>query len=192
MLCAAAYRVWNTAWWVQARAVSEEDSMRWISVVLFCGFLATGSAIGSQSPPALAMQPEPPSAIASAFCSPDTAAPPDGSPWASQDEFYERVTFNPGEIQVGSVGVREIMNPYADPPLGSGELVMTLVTLPAHTCILESRFYPSMIMTVTSGDISILVEHWPGKGDPPKASMVPGGIGVSMSIAADTPKPITS
>ncbi|MFN8662957.1 MAG: hypothetical protein U0075_13775 [Thermomicrobiales bacterium] len=166
--------------------------MRWKSAVLLCGFMANVIAVGSQSPPSLAMQVTPPSEIASAFCSPDTFEPPDGSPWAAQDKLYEKVSFNPGEKQVGSVGVRDIINPYADFEIGSGELVMTLVTLPKHTCILESRFYPSMVMTVTSGDISILVEHWPGTNDPPKAFVVPGGSGVPMPIALDTPTHLTA
>ena len=156
--------------------------MRWISAVLLCGFLAMVMAFASLSPPALAMQVESnlPSDAARAFC--------------PEEEDLERaapVTMAPEQEQSGSVAVREITNPYF-PASSSGTLVMTFVTLPPNTCILRSYFYPSMVMTVASGDISILVEHWPGVADYPKAYIDPSVIeplqtltpGVSTPIAA--------
>ncbi len=167
--------------------------MRWMSALLLCVLVASGLAVTTPSPPALAMQ-EPPSAAARAFCSE-----------AEEDWKYERVTFVPARVEVGTVLVRDLTNPYPDPtpdaanpnpaPLpDSGQLVMTLVTLPAHTCILGSQFYPSMVMTMTSGDISILVEHLPGLADAPKVTVARGGaasadvpIGAPASLSANDP-----
>jgi hypothetical protein len=138
------------------------------------------------------MQPEPPSAIASAFC-PEVAPDPLPALWATNDPGDERVIFAPGLEDAGSVDVRDIFDPYPTPAaLGSAKLVMTVVTLPAHTCILGSYYYPSMVTTMMSGGISILVEHWPGAADAPKATLIRGGNAFPEQFPIGSPAPLTS
>lgn len=169
--------------------------MRWISAVLLCGFMAMVMAFASQSPPALAMQvvPPQPSELARAFC--PAEAPPEPHPdlWAADDPGDERVIFAPILEDAGSVQVRDIVDPYPTPAaLGSGKLVMTVVTLPANTCILGSYYYPSMVTTMMSGNISILIEHWPGWADAPKATLIRGGNAFPEAFPIGSPAPLTS
>lgn len=156
--------------------------MRWMSALLFCGILAMVLAFASQSPPSLAMQETPtlPSATAIAFC-----------PEEEDLQHVAPVTMVPELDTAGSVPVREITNPYF-PASPTGTLVMTFVTLPPDTCILRSYFYPSMVMTVASGDISILVEHWPGVADAPEAYIVSGGDTAPQTLTIGNPTPVAA
>jgi hypothetical protein len=166
-----------------------------MSVVLFCGLMAMVMAFASQSPPSLAMQetPTPPSDLARSFCPLEAPAEPLPALWAKDDPHDQSVTFAPITDDAGAVVVRDIMNPYPTPPaLDSGTLVMTLVTLPAHTCIQGSYFYPSMVMTLTSGQISVLIEHWPGGADAPGATIVPGGNAFPDAFPIGTPTMMTA
>ena len=159
--------------------------MRRISAFLLCGLLALVLAFASQPPPSLALQTTPPSGAARAFC--PEVAPPDPLPatWAmdGRSAAIDPVIFTPTSEDAGVVVVRDIAVPFPTPgAIGSAALVTTVVTLPPHRCILGSYFYPSMIMTVTSGDISILVEHWPGGADAPEVVKIPLGNGQPTRI----------
>ncbi len=148
--------------------------MRWMPALLLCGCLATLSAVLIPAQQSLATQdaaPTPPSAIAAEFCPADQLIPVD------DDSVLE-----PKAEAVGAVPVTNIENPYEGGP-SSGKLVLTFVTLPPHSCILGSHFYPSMNMTVTSGQIDILIEHWPGVAAAPEAFLRRSDTATSEDVA---------
>jgi hypothetical protein len=119
--------------------------------------------------------PTPPSETATEFCDPDEMYPVDDT------SFLE-----PWDEAVGAVLVPNIENPDPAAP-DSGKLVLTVVTLLPDRCILGSMFYPSMIMTVRTGTINILVEHWPGLGAAPEASRIPSGTLLPQPITVNVP-----
>lgn len=156
--------------------------MRWLSALVLCGFLALAGAMATQAPPSFAMQEStPPSQTASDFC-PGAGNPPPLTKVANQDTSI----FIPAEEEPGAVQVRDIQNPVDTNP-DTGKLLLTFVTLQPNTCILGSYFYPAVNIRVTSGPISILIEHWPGAGDAPVAKKYAGGAGIPQTLAVDTP-----
>jgi hypothetical protein len=166
--------------------------MRWMSALFLCGFMAMVMAFAPESRPSLALEHIPPSSLARETFCPREAPDPLPALWATDGRLDQRVVFAPDEEQAGSAYVRDIISPYPDPAPDSGWLVLTVVTLPANTCIIESFFYPSMVMTVTSGNMSILVEHVPGVGNAPEVSIDSGGDGAAQSIAIDTPTAVAA
>ena len=124
--------------------------LRWnlVVIVCLCGFLALGVSLGSLAPRSvLAMQegsPTPPPDAASAFCP---------NPMGNNDE----TGFSPPTQTAGVLEVPGLKNPNPDEE-DSAKLRLTMITLQPDTCMLRSYFYPGVIVTVLSGEITLLVE----------------------------------
>ncbi len=157
--------------------------MRWMPALLLCGCLALVAAVAFQSPQSLAMQngsPTPPSDPARAFCPEDQEIP-----------FTDESIFEPTAAPAGSVSILNF--PVANPTPGAeqtGQLYLTNVTLPAHSCILGSYFFPGAVITVMSGQVEIFIEHWPGNGDPPVALLSNKGTPMPVRLGIGTPAPV--
>jgi hypothetical protein len=155
--------------------------LRWNLVVILCltGMLALGASLASPaSPSSLAMQdgsPTPPSEAASTFCP---------TPFAMDDESM----IEPEDPTMGVVLVPNIDNPYVpNDAADSAKMRLSLVTLPAGTCMLGSHFYPGAIVTVLSGDVEMLVEHWPGIEVAPVATLLRSGLAASEPVDTSAP-----
>lgn len=152
--------------------------MRWLPVLLLSGCLATVSTVALQSPHSLAMQATPPalSEAADTFC-----------PEAERFPLDDESMVQPTEPTAGVVQVVDLENPSPNEATESdnGTLLLSTVTLPGHSCILGSAFYPSVVIKVTSGTIHILIEHWPGLAAAPEAFITTGGDGPPEAFALD-------
>jgi len=122
------------------------------------------------------------SEAAEAFC-------PEGQRFDNSDESM----IQPVRPGVGAVQVVDLENPSDNEETESdnGTLLLSTITLPAHTCIVQSAFYPSVIIKVTSGTIRILIENWPGSAVTPDALISTGGISASVDLALDGTTDVT-
>jgi hypothetical protein len=119
------------------------------------------------------MQPPstPPSATATAFCPADEIIP------YVEETIDGEPIFKPIRETAGAAKVIDIENPNPDEAAetDAGTLLLSIVTLPPNRCILGSYFYPAVVITVTSGEIHLLIEHWPGVAAAPQALIVDEG-----------------
>jgi hypothetical protein len=151
----------------------EEGTMRWLSALLLCGFLALAAAVAQQSPPSLAMQgePTPPSTAARDFCPADQEIP-----------FDDDSPFDPLGAEVGAADAVDVeqatvaalapapADGTATPAPYQGKLRMNFITLAPGTCTLGSHYYPAALIAVMSGQIEIFVEPGP---DAPAGAPLP-------------------
>jgi hypothetical protein len=95
--------------------------------------------------------------------------------------FTENSIFVPLDETTSAVPGLVFENPSSDEAAESdtGKLLLTFVTLPANSCILGSYFYPAVNIRMLSGEITVLIEHWPGAGDAPVGSTTPAGGGIA-------------
>lgn len=173
--------------------------MRWLTVLLLCGFLAPISGAVVHSPLALAMQatPAPPEPAAGSFCSDDQRLR--GYTAEEQQTFPEydempadtpAAVFYPASGSGGVAVSMDVEQPEAATQFPD-KLSLTFLTLPPNACRMTSLFYPAAIMTVTAGTMEIYAA--PGYGGPDNAPYPVGWIwrGDAEAEELTLPGPIT-